>query len=349
MFTTRPVLQGSFGMVASTHYLGSAVGMAVLEAGGNAVDAVVATGFTLQVVEPHLNGPGGDLPLLLQLAGERADRAVRAGSGAGRRPTRRRSPPRGLSSVPGAGVAAAAVPGVHQRLADPAPRPRHHGRCASCSRYAVHYAEDGVPGAAADPRHHRRRRRAVRGPLADVGGDLPARRARHPAPGRPLRNPALAGTYRGCCDAAARPRAGRRGIDAALADLDRRLRRRGDRRVLPAAELDDGPARRHRRPADRRGPGPLAARPTSRRSAVDFRGWTVFKTGPWGQGPVLLQQLVLLDGIDLAAGHRRLRAHRRRGGQARLRRPRGLVRRQTRTCPLDALLSTGVRARTARS
>src|SRR4051794_41312787 len=70
-FTTRPELSGSFGMVASTHWLASAAGMAVLEHGGNAFDAAVAAGLTLQVVEPHLNGPGGDAPILLYDAARR--------------------------------------------------------------------------------------------------------------------------------------------------------------------------------------------------------------------------------------------------------------------------------------
>src|SRR5215211_6019253 len=67
-FTTRPELRGTVGMVASTHWLASAAGMAVLERGGNAFDAAVAAGFVLQVVEPHLNGPGGEAPIVFYCA-----------------------------------------------------------------------------------------------------------------------------------------------------------------------------------------------------------------------------------------------------------------------------------------
>ena len=69
-FTTRPEIQGTFGVIASTHWLASASGMAVLERGGNAFDAAVAAGFVLQVVEPHLNGPGGEVPILLHDAAQ---------------------------------------------------------------------------------------------------------------------------------------------------------------------------------------------------------------------------------------------------------------------------------------
>ena len=67
MFTTRPEIAGTFGVVASTHWIASQVGMAVLERGGNAFDAAVAAGFTLHMAEPHLNGPGGDAPIILDL------------------------------------------------------------------------------------------------------------------------------------------------------------------------------------------------------------------------------------------------------------------------------------------
>ena len=76
MFTTRPEIQGTFGAVTTTHWLASAAGMAVLEKGGNAFDAAVAAGFVLQVVEPHLNGPAGEVPILIYNADEDRVRVI---------------------------------------------------------------------------------------------------------------------------------------------------------------------------------------------------------------------------------------------------------------------------------
>src|SRR5579884_246909 len=97
-------------MVASTHWLASQAGMSLLEAGGNAFDAAVAAGFVLQVVEPHLNGPGGEVPILVQPAG--ADEpVVIAGQGpAPRAASAAKLREMGLDLVPGTGHLAATVP-----------------------------------------------------------------------------------------------------------------------------------------------------------------------------------------------------------------------------------------------
>src|SRR5919202_2072441 len=111
-FTTRPELQGTFGMVASPHWLATAAGMAVLERGGNAFDAVVAAGFTLQVVEPHMNGAGGDLPVIFWSA-ERGEPLVLCAQGvAPAAATIERFRALGHELIPGTGVLAACVPGA---------------------------------------------------------------------------------------------------------------------------------------------------------------------------------------------------------------------------------------------
>src|SRR3954471_1854976 len=143
-FTTRPELSGSFGMVASTHWLASSAGMAVLERGGNAFDAAVAAGLTLQVVEPHLNGPGGDAPILLWSA-RRGEPVVVCGQGpAPAAATIPRFRELGLDLMPGTGFLAACVPGAFDAwllmLRDFGTLP-----LAEVMEPALGYAENGYP------------------------------------------------------------------------------------------------------------------------------------------------------------------------------------------------------------
>src|SRR5579862_9072657 len=109
-FTTRPQLAGTFGMVASTHWLASAAGMAALEQGGNAFDAAVAAGLVLQVVEPHMCGPAGEVPVI---GFDARDGEVFVLNGQGPAPgaaTIETFGDLGLDLVPGNGLLAACVP-----------------------------------------------------------------------------------------------------------------------------------------------------------------------------------------------------------------------------------------------
>jgi gamma-glutamyltranspeptidase/glutathione hydrolase len=122
MFTTRPELAGTHGMAASTHWLASAAGMAVLESGGNAFDAAVAAGLTLQVVEPHLNGPGGEVPILAYRA-DRGETLVINGQGpAPAAASIAHFEDLGLDLVPGTGLLPACVPGAFDVRAAANPR-----------------------------------------------------------------------------------------------------------------------------------------------------------------------------------------------------------------------------------
>src|SRR5438477_9455733 len=111
-FTTRPELRGTFGMVASTHWLASAAGMAVLERGGNAFDAAAAAGFALQVVEPHLNGPGGDMPAIIYSAEHGDVRVICAQGTAPARATIDAFRALDVELIPGTGLLPAVVPGA---------------------------------------------------------------------------------------------------------------------------------------------------------------------------------------------------------------------------------------------
>jgi gamma-glutamyltranspeptidase/glutathione hydrolase len=143
-FTTRPELRGTVGMVASTHWLASAAGMSVLERGGNAFDAAVAAGFVLQVVEPHLNGPGGEAPIVLYSADRDKVLVVDGQGPAPAAATIERFGELGLDLVPGTGLLAACVPGAFDAwlllLRDFGTLP-----LGEVMRFPIHYAERGFP------------------------------------------------------------------------------------------------------------------------------------------------------------------------------------------------------------
>jgi gamma-glutamyltranspeptidase / glutathione hydrolase len=298
-FTTRPELRGTVGMVASTHWLASAAGMAILERGGNAFDAAVAAGFVLQVVEPHLNGPGGEVPILLHRA-DRDEVSVVCGQGvAPAAAAPERFAALGLDLVPGTGLLAACVPGAFDAWMLLA---RDHGSLPLdvLMAPAIGYAEGGypvVPGisaAIADVEPLFRREWTS---SAEVY--LPA--GSPPAPGTLLRNRPLAATYRGIV-AAARAAGGDReaGIEAARDAFYRGFVAEAIDAYLACAEVLDSSGHRH---AGLLTGADLAGwRATVEPSvALEHRGWTVHKTDAWGQGPLLLQQLALLAGFDLEA------------------------------------------------
>jgi gamma-glutamyltranspeptidase/glutathione hydrolase len=295
MFLTRPEIAGTFGVAASTHWIATAVAMAVLERGGNAADAAVAAGFTLQVVEPHLNGPGGDCPILVHDA-RSGRQSVICGQGpapAGATIAHYRDH-LGLDLVPGTGLLAATVPGAFDAWMTLL---LHHGtwRLADVLSFAIGYAERGAPMV---PRVARTLE-AVR-PLFEHEWPTSAAlwlRDGGPRPGRLWRNPSLAATWQRLLREAARPDRDAE-IEAARDIWYRGFIAEAIDRFLRGTEVLDTSGRRHR--------GVLAAEDLARwRAPVEaplsrrYRDVEVLKCGPWSQGPLGLQTLALLEGCDL--------------------------------------------------
>ncbi|TMK64991.1 MAG: gamma-glutamyltransferase family protein [Actinobacteria bacterium] len=293
-FTTRPELRGTFGMVASTHWLGSAAGMAVLERGGNAFDAAVATGFVLQIVEPHLNGPAGDLPAIVYSA-DRDEVLVVCGQGTSpAAATIERFRELDLDLIPGTGLLPAVVPGAFDGWLLML---REFGtwRLADVLELAIGYAEQGFPVVPAISRTVAGVEQIFREEWT-TSADVFLRDG-VPQAGTLFRNPDTAATYarivdesRGGTRERELERARALWYEGFVADAIDRFAR---------SEAMDTSGVRH---AGLLTGDDLASwratleQPTSR----DYRGHTVFKTGPWGQGPVFLQQLALLEGFELA-------------------------------------------------
>jgi gamma-glutamyltranspeptidase/glutathione hydrolase len=296
MFTTRPEIAATFGVVATTHWIASAVGMAVLERGGNAFDAAAAAGFTLNVAEPHLNGPGGDAPIIIHDAKTGKQHVICGQGVAPDAATCERFAGLGLDLIPGTGLLPAVVPGAFDAWATML-RDWGTWELSDVLEFAIGYARRGIhlvpriPAAinTVKPLFEQEWPTSaatwlLNGQVPEVGG-LFAR-------------PALADFWeRLLREAVGDSREAR--IDAARNAFYRGFAAEAIGKFYETEVMDS---------SGRRNKGLLTADDMARWSApieaplsVDYHGHTLLKCGTWSQGPAFLQQLALLKGFDLAA------------------------------------------------
>jgi gamma-glutamyltranspeptidase/glutathione hydrolase len=295
-FTTRPEIEGTFGVVTSTHWIATAVGMGVLEKGGNAFDAACATAFTLQVVEPHLNGPGGDVPVILHDT-RKGGVEVICGQGpapAGATIAHYRS--LGLDMMPGTGLLAACVPGMFDTWMMLL---RDYGtmRLADVLAPAISYARDGHPLV--------ERANATIATVENLfrehwptSAAVYLRDGKVPETGTLFTNPAIAETYTRVLREAAGPGGREQEIERARKVWSQGFVAEAIDRFCRTQEIMDTSGRRNR--------GVLTGKDMARWQATkeapltyQYGRYTVCKPGPWAQGPVMLQQLALLKGFAL--------------------------------------------------
>jgi len=294
-FRTRPELRGTFGMAASTHWIATTTAQAVLERDGNAFDAAVAAGFVLHVVEPHLNGAGGDLVGIYATADDPTPRVMAGQGAAPAGATIEHYRGLGFAEMPGSGVLAAAIPGAVPswlRLLET----RGSWELADVLAFAIGYARNGHPVLAAVVKTVN----SVRGLFeqhwpTSAAQWIPV--GRMPRPGDLVTNEPYARTLERLIAAGARAATREDRIRAAAAAWST---------GFVADAIARFAAQPHYQPSlDREVPGVLTADGLAGHRATDedavsieFRGTTVATSAAWGQGPVLLQALAMLDTVD---------------------------------------------------
>ena len=297
MFTTRPELIGTFGVVTTTHWLGSAVGMSVLEKGGNAFDAAVSTGFTLQIVEPHLNGPGGDMPAIFKAVSDTTPRVLCGQGPIPQAATIGHFKELGLDLIPGSGLLCAVVPGAFDAwmllLKD-------YGTMSLSEvlKPAIEYARNGYPVVPKITETIATVRELFSSEWTE-SAKLYLPNGQPPQPGSIFKNTILADTYERIVSEAEKTSSNReRQIEAARDIWYRGWVAETIDKFCRYEAVMDVSGRKHS--------GLLTAEDmaswTSTYDEVasyNYGEYTVCKCGPWSQGPVLLQQLAILDGMEI--------------------------------------------------
>ena len=297
MNTTRPVITGRKGVIASGHYLATSAGLKMFAKGGNAIDAAIATGFALTVLKQHQSSLGGECPILIYSPATRKVTAISGQGAAPRKATIKWFRENGIDVIPGDGYLGATVPGVFGAY------------CAALLNFgrltlreilepAIDLAQNGFPMYRALRDMIVKHRYKIAGWPHTAGLVLPGGEA--PAIGSIFRQPELAKTL----------------LDISKVEEDHRYEGR-EKAIERAVEyfykgeiackivdfvknnpVKDGSGRYHTALLE---PEDFACYHTRFEEPIsaDYRNYTVFKCNSWTQGPVFLQQLKLLEGFEL--------------------------------------------------
>lgn len=302
-FTTRPVIMGTHGVLAAGHYLATAAGVRILQQGGNAIDAGVATGFCEHVLEPLQNGAGGEAPILIYSARHGKAFSISGHGTAPRRATIDWFKEQGIDLIPGNGFLPATVPAAFDAWIT-ALREFGTMSLAEVLSPAIELAEHGFP------MYNMLREILLAKQEAflkewPTSAEVFVPGGRIPEIGEIFRQPLWASTFKKIL--AVEKEASIRGREAGL-QAARDFYYKGEiaekiAEFLRDTEIMDGSGKAHRGLLEYDDMANYSAK-IEEPSMISYRGIDVLKCGPWCQGPVMLQQLTLLEGFDLKAlGH----------------------------------------------
>ena len=274
----RPTITGTRYVVSAGHHLAAEAAARVLDCGGNAIDAGVAGGLVLNVVQPDMCNFGGVAPILVRAAGSDEVWSVAGLGGWGREATLDAFKARYGDELPD-GPGNAVVPGAPDAWLTALERWGTRS-FAEVAGPAIELAEGGFaldPRAALSISLHARDWDTTRAVYRPGGRDL--------QPGDVLRQPELAALLRRLADAGGADAARRAFYEGEVAQRLVEFNRAGGG-WLTTDDLAEFRAE----------VAPAVSRP--------YGGWLVHTPDTWCQGPALLQTLAILDGFDLPAlGH----------------------------------------------
>lgn len=297
-FTTRPVIMGTRGVVTSGHYLATAAGFRIMEQGGNAIDAAAAMCFCLNLLEPQSNGIGGEVPTLIYTANEQKTVAISGMGWSSKEFTVDWCRDNNIDLIPGDGYLPACVPAVVDTWATAVSK---YGKLSFSQilQPAIRLAEDGFP--IYEELHKSLLSNFEKfNKLYPTTAEIYYPNGQVPQIGEIWRNPDFAAMLKSLCKAETEAKGKGRlaGIEAARNAFYKGHVAEQIVKFISDNPVEDTSGSSHTGLLSYEDISEWNAT-TSPPTSYNYKGLEVHKCPSWTQGPVFLQQLAILTGIEL--------------------------------------------------